>query len=58
MRGDEYDALCLCVGTLALAAVPFAALGWWVSWWLAGGLFSAGVAGAVWWISRWLDAPS
>jgi hypothetical protein len=51
---NRHERAALARGAVAvtLGFVPFAALGYWVSWWLAGGLFAAGVVGAGWWVLR------
>lgn len=52
MNRHERAALARGAVAVTLGFVPFAALGYWVSWWLAGGLFAAGVVSAGWWFIR------
>jgi hypothetical protein len=53
---DELAALARGAVAVTLGALPFAAIGLWVSWWLAGGVLVASAAAAGWWALRRLPA--
>jgi hypothetical protein len=57
MNRHEYAALARGTGAVTLGLLPFAALGYFGSWWLTGGLFAAGVGAAGVWLTRFPEGP-
>ena len=59
MNRDQLAATARGAGAVTAGAAPFVAIGWLVSWWLAGGIVLAIVAlalGSLWWLSRRLPS--